>query len=92
MSWVEGNAERLPFSDESMDAYTIAFGIRNVTDKDAALRDAYRVRALRRDNGWRESGESISNGSIPSHPIPPSPGSTAMLHHAPSSSSSLAAS
>ena len=44
MSWVEGNAEKLPFSDESMDSYTIAFGIRNVTDKDAALRDAYRVR------------------------------------------------
>ncbi len=43
LSWVEGNAEVLPFEDNSMDAYTIAFGIRNVTDRPAALREAYRV-------------------------------------------------
>ena len=41
---MEGNAESLPqFDDASFDAYTIAFGIRNVTDRDAALREAYRV-------------------------------------------------
>lgn len=40
---VEGNAERLPFPDRGFDAYTIAFGIRNVTDINAALRDAFRV-------------------------------------------------
>jgi demethylmenaquinone methyltransferase/2-methoxy-6-polyprenyl-1,4-benzoquinol methylase len=40
---VEGNAEALPFADRSFDAYTIAFGIRNVTHIDAALREAYRV-------------------------------------------------
>ena len=28
--WVEGDAMKLPFEDESFDAYTIAFGIRNV--------------------------------------------------------------
>lgn len=38
-----GNAEHLPFPDRSFDAYTIAFGIRNVTDIDRALREAYRV-------------------------------------------------
>lgn len=38
-----GNAEALPFPDKSFDAYTIAFGIRNVTHIDAALREAYRV-------------------------------------------------
>src|SRR5262249_32444026 len=38
-----GNAERLPFPDKSFDAYTIAFGIRNVTHIDAALAEAYRV-------------------------------------------------
>lgn len=43
LSWVEGNAESLPFPDASMDLYTIAFGIRNVTHVDAALREAYRV-------------------------------------------------
>mmetsp|Transcript_15670 Transcript_15670/g.27776 ORF Transcript_15670/g.27776 Transcript_15670/m.27776 type:complete len:297 (-) Transcript_15670:395-1285(-) len=43
LDWVVGNAEALPFADDSMDSYTIAFGIRNVTNKDAALRDAYRV-------------------------------------------------
>lgn len=40
---VEGNAETLPFPDRSFDAYTIAFGIRNVTHIDRALAEAYRV-------------------------------------------------
>ena len=38
-----GNAETLPFPDKSFDAYTIAFGIRNVTRIDLALAEAYRV-------------------------------------------------
>lgn len=38
-----GDAERLPFPDGSFDAYTIGFGIRNVTDRSAALREALRV-------------------------------------------------
>jgi demethylmenaquinone methyltransferase/2-methoxy-6-polyprenyl-1,4-benzoquinol methylase len=41
--WAEENAERLSFADKSFDAYTIAFGIRNVTDIPAALREARRV-------------------------------------------------
>jgi demethylmenaquinone methyltransferase / 2-methoxy-6-polyprenyl-1,4-benzoquinol methylase len=41
--WAEENAERLSFSDRSFDAYTIAFGIRNVTDIPAALAEAHRV-------------------------------------------------
>jgi len=40
---VEGNAEALPFESGSFDAYTIAFGIRNVTHIDKALAEAYRV-------------------------------------------------
>jgi demethylmenaquinone methyltransferase/2-methoxy-6-polyprenyl-1,4-benzoquinol methylase len=40
---VEGNAEELPFESASFDAYTIAFGIRNVTHIDKALAEAYRV-------------------------------------------------
>lgn len=43
LRFVQGNAEALPFPDRSFDAYTIAFGIRNVTHIDAALREAYRV-------------------------------------------------
>lgn len=43
MEWICGDAMNLPFPDASRDAYTIAFGIRNVTDKDAALREAHRV-------------------------------------------------
>ena len=43
LAWVQGDAERLPFDDNSFDAYTITFGIRNVTDRDAALREARRV-------------------------------------------------
>ncbi|API60470.1 bifunctional demethylmenaquinone methyltransferase/2-methoxy-6-polyprenyl-1,4-benzoquinol methylase [Tardibacter chloracetimidivorans] len=41
--WAEENAERLSFPDRMFDAYTIAFGIRNVTDIPAALREAHRV-------------------------------------------------
>jgi demethylmenaquinone methyltransferase/2-methoxy-6-polyprenyl-1,4-benzoquinol methylase len=41
--WREENAEKLSFPDRSFDAYTIAFGIRNVTDIPAALAEAYRV-------------------------------------------------
>ena len=41
--FVQGNAEALPFPDKSFDAYTIAFGMRNLTHIDAALAEAYRV-------------------------------------------------
>src|SRR5205085_9732792 len=41
--WKLENAEKLSFSDASFDAYTIVFGIRNVTDIPAALREAHRV-------------------------------------------------
>ena len=37
------NAEKLPFTDGEFDAVTIAFGLRNVTDQSAALREMYRV-------------------------------------------------
>jgi demethylmenaquinone methyltransferase/2-methoxy-6-polyprenyl-1,4-benzoquinol methylase len=41
--WAEENAETLSFPDRSFDAYTIAFGIRNVTHIDKALAEAHRV-------------------------------------------------
>jgi len=43
ISFVEGNAESLPFPDRKFDAVTIAFGIRNVPRIDAALAEAFRV-------------------------------------------------
>ena len=43
LSWKVENAEQLSFSSSSFDAYTIVFGIRNVTDIPAALREAHRV-------------------------------------------------
>ena len=43
VSFVEGNAEALAFPDRGFDAYTIAFGIRNVPRIDLALAEAYRV-------------------------------------------------
>ncbi len=43
IAWVCGNAEKLPIPDMSMDAYTIAFGIRNVTHIERALAEARRV-------------------------------------------------
>jgi demethylmenaquinone methyltransferase/2-methoxy-6-polyprenyl-1,4-benzoquinol methylase len=42
-NWVTGNAESLPVPDESVDVYTIAFGLRNVTRIDTALTEALRV-------------------------------------------------
>jgi demethylmenaquinone methyltransferase/2-methoxy-6-polyprenyl-1,4-benzoquinol methylase len=43
LDWAVENAESLSFARASFDAFTIAFGIRNVTDIEAALREAHRV-------------------------------------------------
>lgn len=43
LSRVCGDAQKLPFPDNSFDVVTIAFGIRNVTDRDMALREFFRV-------------------------------------------------
>jgi demethylmenaquinone methyltransferase/2-methoxy-6-polyprenyl-1,4-benzoquinol methylase len=43
LQYVQLDAEKLPFPDGSFDLVTIAFGLRNVTDKDAALREMRRV-------------------------------------------------
>ena len=43
LEWSEQNAETLSFEDNRFDAYTIAFGIRNVTHIDKALAEAHRV-------------------------------------------------
>ena len=43
LAWKQENAEALSFEDRSFDAYTIAFGIRNVTHVDKALAEAHRV-------------------------------------------------
>jgi demethylmenaquinone methyltransferase / 2-methoxy-6-polyprenyl-1,4-benzoquinol methylase len=74
--WSRQNAEELAFPDKSFDAYTIAFGIRNVTDKPRALREAYRV--LRRGGrffclefstttwpGFKEAYDAYSHKLVP---------------------------
>lgn len=43
LDWVQLNAEHLPYADNSFDAVTMAFGLRNVTDKPQALADICRV-------------------------------------------------
>ncbi len=43
LGWAVGDAEALPFPDNSADGYVISYGIRNVTDIPKALREAYRV-------------------------------------------------
>jgi demethylmenaquinone methyltransferase/2-methoxy-6-polyprenyl-1,4-benzoquinol methylase len=43
IGWVAGAGERLPFANGSVDTLTISFGIRNVTDMPAALREIRRV-------------------------------------------------
>jgi demethylmenaquinone methyltransferase/2-methoxy-6-polyprenyl-1,4-benzoquinol methylase len=74
--WTEANAEVLTFPDRFFDAYTIAFGIRNVTDIPAALREARRV--LRRGGrffclefstttwpGFKEAYDAYSHHMVP---------------------------
>jgi demethylmenaquinone methyltransferase / 2-methoxy-6-polyprenyl-1,4-benzoquinol methylase len=43
VDYVQANAEELPFPDNTFDVITIAFGLRNVTDKDKALASMFRV-------------------------------------------------
>ncbi|CAI8212510.1 MAG: Ubiquinone/menaquinone biosynthesis C-methyltransferase UbiE [SAR116 cluster bacterium] len=43
LRWCAGNAETLPFDRASADVVTMAFGLRNVTDRDAAIAEAYRI-------------------------------------------------
>lgn len=43
VEYVQANAECLPFADNTFDCITIAFGLRNVTDKDKALRSMLRI-------------------------------------------------
>ena len=43
VKFVEANAEELPFEDDAFNCVTIAFGLRNVTDKDKALKEMHRV-------------------------------------------------
>jgi len=61
IEFVQGNAEALPFPDNSFDAYTIAFGIRNVPRLELALAEAHRV--LRR--GGRFLCLEFSNVDMP---------------------------
>ena len=43
VSYVQADGEQLPFPDESFNAITIAFGLRNFTNKESALREVYKV-------------------------------------------------
>lgn len=61
LDWVRGDAMALPFADGSFDAATIAFGIRNVTRPEVALREIFRV--LRR--GGRFICLEFSQPAIP---------------------------
>ena len=74
--WAEENAEALSFPDLSFDAYTIAFGIRNVTDVAKALAEAHRVLkaggrffclefSQTRWPGFREAYEQYSRFLVP---------------------------
>lgn len=43
LTWLEGDAENLPFEPEKFDIVTIGFGMRNVTHMDRAMEEAHRV-------------------------------------------------
>ncbi len=43
VQWLQASAEKLPFEDNVFDFYTISFGIRNVTNINSSLKEAYRV-------------------------------------------------
>lgn len=61
IKWVLGNAEQLPFEDNQFDHYAISFGIRNVTNIDKALKEAYRVLKV----GGKFACLELSNVNIP---------------------------
>jgi demethylmenaquinone methyltransferase/2-methoxy-6-polyprenyl-1,4-benzoquinol methylase len=76
LAWSEQNAEQLSFAAKSFDAYTIAFGIRNVTHRAQALAEAHRV--LRRGGrffclefsttlwpGFKEAYDAYSHRLVP---------------------------
>jgi len=76
LGWSEQNAETLSFEANRFDAYTIAFGIRNVTRRQAALEEAHRV--LRRGGrffclefsttlwpGFKEAYDAYSHRLVP---------------------------
>lgn len=44
--WLEGDALNLPFADNCFDAVTIGYGLRNVVDRLAAMKEIYRVLKL----------------------------------------------
>ncbi len=58
VTFVEGNAEALPFPDDAFDGYTIAFGIRNVPRIEIALKEAFR--ALKRGGRFLASNSPAS--------------------------------
>jgi demethylmenaquinone methyltransferase/2-methoxy-6-polyprenyl-1,4-benzoquinol methylase len=43
LSFIQGNAENLPFANNTFDRIMIGFGLRNVTDKESALKSLYRI-------------------------------------------------
>lgn len=43
LDWIVGDAMALPFADNSFDVYTVSFGIRNMTDPQQVLHEAFRV-------------------------------------------------
>ena len=43
IKWINANAEKIPLENDTFDYYTISYGIRNVTDINAALKEAFRV-------------------------------------------------
>ena len=49
LEWSCGNAEQLPYLNESFDVYAVAFGMRNIADKAQALKEAWRVL---KPGGW----------------------------------------
>jgi demethylmenaquinone methyltransferase/2-methoxy-6-polyprenyl-1,4-benzoquinol methylase len=61
VTFIEGNAEKLPLPDRSFDAVTIAFGIRNVPRIDAALAEVHRVLRI----GGRFLCLEFSNVDVP---------------------------
>jgi len=71
ITWVCGDAEKLPIPDQSVDAYTIAFGIRNVTHIDRALAEARRVlkpadvSSVSNSRAWKRRGSMRSTNAIP---------------------------
>lgn len=54
LEWLQGDAEALPLGNESIDSYSVAFGVRNMTHVRTALAEAHRWEGWKKWDGYEQ--------------------------------------